>query len=480
MNLDTPQPPDPELPPPPPSPQAPAVARPRPRARQVEALLAAVRTRQRKQLWLEGAMLGAMALLVLGLAGGFLGLVAPALGRWVLILAPFVGIAVACALGIFLSRRMVGDDVRTARLIGARQPELSLDVLAAVELSREDGAEQHSPILVTAFLGQMDWRARHVDPATVVDSRRVQRVGQVLSALSLAVVVALVLAGGRWRTGVAKAWETSPAAEATAKAEPITGDIELTYRYPAHMGLAPRTVAGTNGEVSAPAGTEVLLKTRSDREVEQAEILINGEPLPLQVENRRDLSGSFVAKKAGTYRFAFYTEKAAKPDVTGPEIPLNVEADAPPQVALLAPVTELEVDPGQQVVVKYEATDDYGLSEVALVFRTPSSLQETRVPLPREDGRRNKGSYTWDLSRFTVKPGDRITYHIEARDNDAVEGPKKGLSRTQVLRIYSAAEHRRAALQKAEALWGRLLDHLADRLDGSDHAKEKTAESVTA
>ncbi|KFE68917.1 DUF4175 family protein [Hyalangium minutum] len=481
MNLETPQPPDSELPPPPPPPPAPAAeARPRPRARQVEALLAAVRARQRRQLWLEGGMLGAMALLLLGLGGGFLGLVAPALGRWVLILAPLVGIGVACALGILLSRKMVGDDVRTARLIGERKPELSLDVLAAVELSREAGAAQHSHSLVAAFLGQMDWRAQYVDPATIVDGQRVRRLAQVLGALVLAVAVTLVLSGGRWRAGVAKAWETSAVAQSTAKAEPITGDIELTYRYPAYTGLAPRTVAGTNGEISAPAGTEVLLKTRSDREVEQAEIIVNGEPLPLKVEGRRELSGSFVTKKSGTYRFAFSTEKGEKADVIGPEITLNVEADAPPQATLLSPATELEVDPGQQVVLKYEATDDYGLSELALVFRTPGSQQETRVPLPREDGRRNKGTYTWDLSRFPLKPGDRITYNIEARDNDAVEGPKKGLSRTQVLRIYSAAEHRRAALQKAEALWGRLVDHLADRLEGSDTAKEKTAESVTS
>ncbi len=448
------------------------------RSRQVDTLLATVRTRQRRQLWMEGALLGVGAFLVLTLAGGFLGLVAPDLGRWLLILAPLAGIAVACALGIILSRRLVGDDFRTARLIGERRPELSLDVLAAVELSQQNGTEQHSQMLVAAFLSQMDWRARMVDPASVVDKRRLKRAAQVLGAVSLAAVVALVLAGGSWRAGVAKAWEAGHEAAASAQAEPITGDIELTYRYPAYTGLAPRTVAGTNGEVSAPAGTEVVLKTRSDREVERAEIVVNDETLPLKVEGKRELTGSFVAKKTGRYHFVFDSHKVRS--VVGPDISLNVEVDAAPQVTLLTPATELEVDPGQQVTLKYEASDDYGLSGVALMFRTPGSQQETSVPLPREDGRRSKGTYTWDLSRFPLKPGDRITYYIEAKDNDAVEGPKRGVSRTQVLRIYSAAEHRRAALQKAEALWGRLVDHLADRLDGADHEDKKDAERITA
>jgi hypothetical protein len=444
----------------------------------VEALLAAVRARQRRQLWLEGGLLGAGTFLILGVAGGFLGLVAPALGQWALILAPVAGIAVACALGLVLSRRLVGDDARTARLVGIRQPALSLDVLAAVELLQPDGAEHHSKELVDAFLRQMDWRARAVDPAEVVDGKRVRRAGQVLGAIVLAVVVAMALAGGSWRRGVVKIREAGRTPEAAAQREPITGDIELTYRYPAYTGLAPRTVAGTNGEVGAPAGTEVVIKTRSDREVERAEIIVNGEALPLKVEGGRDLSGSFVAKKSGHYHFVF--SGARKASVVGPDIPINVEPDAAPKVVLLTPASELEVDPDDKVTLKYEASDDYGLGEVALVIRTPGAQQDTRLPLPREDGRLNRGTYTWDLNGLKARPGDRITYYIEARDNDTVEGPKRGVSRTQMLRIYSAAEHRRAALQKAEALWGRLVDHLADRLESPDREREKDAEAVTS
>jgi hypothetical protein len=444
----------------------------------VRARLEAVRALQRRKLWIEGALLGASTLLVLGAAGGFLGLVAPDLGRWVLILAPLVAVGVACALGIFLSRKMVGDDIRTARLVAQRIPELSLDVLAAVELSRDGGDGHQSHQLTDAFLRLMDFRMHYLVPRRVVDGKRVRRAAQVLGAVVLAVAVALVLAGGKWREGVVKAWEAGREPGTTAEREPITGDIELTYRYPAYTGLTPRTVAGSNGEVSAPAGTEVALKTRSVLEVQRAEIVVNGEALPLKVEGGRELSGSFVAKKTGAYHFVFYG-KGSKPSKVGPDIALNVEVDAPPQVALLTPAAELEVDPGQEVDLKFEATDDYGLGEVALVFRTPGAAQETRVPLPREDGRRNKGTYKWNLGTLTVKPGDRITYHVEAKDNDAVEGPKRGVSRTQVLRIYSAAEHRRAALDKTEALWHRLVDHLADRLEGADRAKEKTLESIT-
>jgi hypothetical protein len=397
-----------------------------------------------------------------------------------LLLSPVAGALVACAFGVWLSLRTVGDDLRTARLIGERQPQLSLDVLAAVELSRERGPQpQHSAELADAFLRQMDLRAAQVDPGTVVDSTRLKHTFLAVGGVALALMGVLGLAGSSWRAGLDKALTSARQMVQAEQREPITGDIELTYRYPAYTGLAPRTVPGTNGEISAPAGTEVLLKTRSDREVERAELVVNGETLPLTVNDKRELTGTFVTKKSGNYHFVFYGT-GRKAIATGPDIPLNVEADTPPQVTLLTPAAEIEIDPGQKVTLKYEAADDYGLNGLALVFRTPGAKEETRIPLPREDGRRDKGTYTWDLGSLKVEAGDRISYYVEARDNDAVEGPKRGVSRTQVLRVYSAAEHRRAALQKAEALWGRMVDHLADRMEGPDRDKTKDVQKVTA
>ncbi|HZI08302.1 MAG TPA: DUF4175 family protein, partial [Archangium sp.] len=325
----------------------------------------------------------------------------------------------------------------------------------------------------------MDLRADQVDPGTVVDSTRLKRTGLAVGGVALVLMVVLGLAGSSWRAGLDKALESARQLTKPEQREPITGDIELTYRYPAYTGLAPRTVPGTNGEISAPAGTEVQLKTRSDREVERAELVVNGETLPLTVNDKRELTGTFVTKKSGNYHFVFY-DTGRKAIATGPDIPLNVEADTPPQVSLLTPAAEIEIDPGEKVTLKYEALDDYGLNGLALVFRTPGAKEETRIALPREDGRRDKGTYTWDLGSLKVEAGDRISYYVEARDNDAVEGPKRGVSRTQVLRVYSAAEHRRAALQKAEALWSRMVDHLADRMEGPDRDKTKDVQKVTA
>jgi hypothetical protein len=58
-----------------------------------------------------------------------------------------------------------------------------------------------------------------------------------------------------------------------------------------------------------------------------------------------------------------------------------------------------------------------------------------------------------------------VTYTVEAKDNDAVDGPQKAASAVQVLKVFSAAEHSRESLLRAQALWERLVSVTADRIE---------------
>ncbi len=442
-------------------------------------LIVRVQARQRLSLWAQGALYGAAAAVLLALLGGFLANASPALGRALFIAAPVAFACVLVAFGVFLAVATVGDPARTARLVGKRVPELHHDVLAAVELERTFDEGDFSKDLALAFLRELDARVSSVDARAVVDARNTRRASFALAAMVAASLIAFAAWPKRWLTGAAAAFTFSSRPQPTAAREPITGDVELTYRYPAYTGLKPRTVPGTNGEISAPAGTEVQIRTRSDREVARAELVVNGKSVPLQVSGGRDLSGSFVLDKPGAYHFRFL-KRSGKVVAEGPDVPIHVDVDASPQVRIVAPGEELEVDPGQRVTLRYEASDDYGLSSLELVYRESGSPDEKRVPLRHDEGRRSKGSFEWDVTELKLQPGQKVTYFLEVRDNDEVEGRKRGVSRTQVLKLYSAAEHRREAVRKAEQLWERLVTHLADRLEGPDRAKEKDVAQITS
>ncbi|HYX92083.1 MAG TPA: DUF4175 domain-containing protein, partial [Myxococcaceae bacterium] len=479
---------NPELPTQPPvAPGLPAVPPPTVRAPSLRSapsgalarLIAEFRQAQRRQLWLEALLWGAAAALACLVLSGFVAGGSVALGAVLLALAAVAGLGSLAVLGFYRVRRQVGDAAKTARTIGVVAPLLGHDALASVELERELLEEpRFSRDLAQAFLDEVDRRAEPLRAPEFVDSARTRRAGLALVALSFVAAIALTVWARPWLTG-AKALLGAIAGEAPHdRYEPITGDIEITYRYPAYTGLPPRTVTGSAGDISALAGTEVALRTRSDRPVRRAEVVVNGSPLPLEIEGERTLTGRFVLEKAGSYHFRFVSG-FGRTTARGPDLPINVEADAPPKVELLAPQPDLEIDPGEKVTLRYDAQDDFGITALELVFRGPSG-KEQRVPLPREDGRRTRNSFSWDLGGLPLHPGDRVSYFVEARDNDGLAGAKKGVSRTQVVRIYSAAEHRREAVKKAEALWERLVTQLADRLEGGDLAESLDAKSVQA
>jgi hypothetical protein len=181
------------------------------------------------------------------------------------------------------------------------------------------------------------------------------------------------------------------------------------------------------------------------------------------VKDSRQLAGRLVVDEPGSYRFRF--KKGRKVVAEGPPIPIAVEPDAYPEVRITAPAPDVEVDARARLRVEWTASDDYGLQSLALVVKPPAGPEERRPLRAFEGARRESGAYDLDLATFKASEGERLLYWLEVLDNDAISGPKRGASATQVVRIYSEAEHRRRMLEKAQALWEQLVRLLADRLE---------------
>jgi hypothetical protein len=142
-----------------------------------------------------------------------------------------------------------------------------------------------------------------------------------------------------------------------------------------------------------------------------------------------------------------------------------VEPDAFPTVRITAPVSELEVTPDAVVRVDWQAEDDFGLDGLELVTRSPGAAERRRPVRTLPGVRHDSGSFELPVAAERLSEGERLTYWLEVKDNDAVSGPKKGASATQVVKLYSAAEHRRLAMEKARQAWEEMITLLADRLE---------------
>jgi hypothetical protein len=363
-----------------------------------------------------------------------------------------------------------------ARTVGAAEPRLRSDLLSSVELQNQygdiAGTQRFSLALVDALIERTAERSMGIDLGRVIPAKPAMRATASLLAVLAVNLLAMAVGGKGLAAGYGKllSGRHAGAGGGVAALDPITGDIEITYLYPSYMGRPARTLSGTGGEVSAPKGTEVRLKTRADRDVDQAELAVEmgqgktgAKKFAVEVKDRRSLAASFVVEEGGSYRFRYL--KGARSVAEGPPIPVVVEPDLFPEVKITAPQGEVEVDAKAHVRIDWTASDDYGLQDLNIVLKPPLGEEQRRELKTFGTGRRESGSYDLEIASLKMGEGEKLLYYLEVRDNDAVSGPKRGASQTQAVKIYSEAEHHRQVMEKAQALWEKLVGLLGDRLE---------------
>ncbi len=442
----------------------------------IAGFLAAVRALLRRRQARAGAArwvavtLGAAVLLLLG-AGG---LGPSTLWRPLAGLAA-VALAAGGALGLLRARRAFASDDDVARFVGKKLPSLGGDLLSAVELGRELPKLAQDPVLsaalVDALRARVAERVARLEPAGLVDQRDARRrAARQLGAAGLAWILALTFFSGALKRGLAEL-RASRGEHVATSAEPIIGDLRVELRYPAYTGLEPRIIPGSSGQILALPGTEVALSARALLPAREAQLVVDEDDrpdaalLPVKIEAGPRLDARFTARKPGAWRFVLTTadRTVREPDAHR----VDLEPDHPPRVDLYAPAESLEVAGPRRVELGYSVDDDYGLGEIQLAWRIGSAPEQRRtvVPAPAKRERSAAGKFEWDLADLDLSPGVRVAYHLEAKDNDNVDGPNVGLSRTFYLTMFSPREKQQAAVADQEQLLELAIAQLADRLE---------------
>jgi len=253
---------------------------------------------------------------------------------------------------------------------------------------------------------------------------------------------------------------------AAVSTEPLIGDVRLTYIYPAYTGLPRRVIDGSTGDVVGLKGTQVVLETKALHSARQALLLLGdageGGEVPVSVSGGR-LQASLQLRDSGSYR-VWLSPLIGRPVREARAHRIVVEADRAPEVEIIGPADRLELPTPRPIEVAYSARDDFGLQTVDLVYRIDDG-PEQRQPLRTPDGRTSQGKTVFEPGAMTLGPGARVAYRIEARDRDAVSGPKAGTSRTLYIVIQNPRENLDEQLAKEREILDKLLVTLADRLE---------------
>jgi len=255
---------------------------------------------------------------------------------------------------------------------------------------------------------------------------------------------------------------TSPPYPVRVVDPPEVEKIKLTLIPPDYTGLAKEEKEG--GHIEALKGTLVNLEVRVSKAVRDGKIVVDSKnQVPLEIQGSR-LKGNLLIFNAGTY-FIEVRDELGFENPNPARYPIRLIPDKYPEAEILTPDEDLEVAGNETIPVIYSAKDDFGVATVKLSFQT--STREKSLTLKSSANQRSIGpeTFKWDLAGLALAPGDRVSYRLEAGDNDSVSGPKFSSSRT--LHLYVRDDRSRAAQETEEAqqLADALLDLLADHLE---------------
>lgn len=273
--------------------------------------------------------------------------------------------------------------------------------------------------------------------------------------------------------------------------EPLLKTFQLQLSYPAYTQLPTQTLEADTGDIQVLLGTEVAFTGESNKPLTEAHLIFDsGTPVPLTIRDTTHMVGSFIAEQAGTYHIQLLdTDGLTNPDP--PNYTLNVFKDTAPVVEIIEPGKDLVLDNAMRVKLSVEATDDYGIHGVQLVYRIQKEdVEPVPIPLKRiTTGTADSPAplqtlislkYTWDVDPIGLFPGEAVSYYVQAVDVDNVSGPNIGKSRTYTLRLPTLDElyEAIAAEQEAEQRgFDEIFDEQADATGIVDELLDKIRKS---
>ena len=271
--------------------------------------------------------------------------------------------------------------------------------------------------------------------------------------------------------GVAMADELwTQSVEQETHQEELVQSLEIDLESPSYTRVRPRRLRNTSGSIETLKGTEIRFRGHATKAAERVSVVLedeDGVSTELQAAvDGMEVSGSFSALKDGTYRF-----KLKSPDgrIWDNDIPrsLKVVQDLPPVVVLTRPTGIVEVTADQVVSIEFEASDDFGLSEIAVLqsFEGVEESVERRVVELLGGQSSYIGRYDFDLRSMQLHPKDVVLLRFEALDNDEVSKPKAGQSNALRLRVESPEDHHEALIQEQQKVLDQMLSLLADYLE---------------
>ncbi len=204
-------------------------------------------------------------------------------------------------------------------------------------------------------------------------------------------------------------------------------------------------------------------------------------PLSITSEDGRSFAATFAITEPGVTAYWFeLTDTAGFTDHEAPRYELRGLADLVPEVVIESPVGDIQLAPDAELPVTVLAKDDLGLRAVRLAYQHNDDTTPKSIPLFEVADDTTATSLTpehvWKLAELEPKPGDRIVFRAEATDDyDLTPQGHVGRSTPRTILIVSKEDKQKELAGRV----GELLEDLQEAAALQQRARQQTNELQT-
>ncbi len=265
---------------------------------------------------------------------------------------------------------------------------------------------------------------------------------------------------------------------------PSVSDIACTQVYPAYTNKQPANRLA--GDLSLLAGSKLQLKISANKPVRSGAVVLSGlnnvVPASVDAKDHKVLTAAFdiPAEKLSGFSVRLTDENGIESHDEA-VYRIDIVPDKPPVVRITWPDrNDAMVTQKALVLVRYEASDDFGIQRVQLHYKIDKNgAGEQIVDLPvkkkspedKSPATSIRDHYDWPLGNASplAPEGSVVEFWIEAMDNNNVTAQGgKGVSEHFTLKVVSQADLNQDLLNRMNEYFAQFQSTTAEQETTSD------------
>ena len=259
-------------------------------------------------------------------------------------------------------------------------------------------------------------------------------------------------------------------------------EIKSRIAYPEYTHKEDKIQDSQKTEYFALPGSRISFYLESNKELEQAEILLDSKQSIAMSTDGKSASGSFVIDSSLAFQFKIFDFNRVS-NIKPISYKITTLPDKYPRLTISSPPGDMELNENMNIPIAAQISDDYGLSGFNIRYKlvrkygqSSDSFQTQSLKLQPDNNKLQKIQYNWNLDKFNLAPEDRVHFKMVVYDNDKIRGPKKTESRLFVATFPSLNDMYTAVQNDQEGIYkeGReIVNQLKNTKEVLDKAHRK-------